>query len=487
MKNNMLGECRKSSYSALWDNIAYIIALLVLIFGCSASSEPTSLDVQVSQQLREYPLSQKITVAKNSDETVFEPNIPVAGDVVFVADKPWEGNLSNYFTIFKDDDKYRMYYRGSHDSGGQLPTHEFTCYCESKDGFNWVRPNLGIVTFGGSKDNNIILSGVGAHNFTPFKDENPGFAVSSRYKAIATVLYNEKPALFSFVSSDAIHWVLNSDVPIFTGYTFDSQNIVFWDRIDKIYRIYFRDIVDGVRIIMFSQSADFKNWSKPIKVKINSNKTNENIQLYTNNIFRDHRYESVFWGLPARFYSESQQVEPLLMFSRDGLNFEISLTPIIPVTAPFDRNGNRSNYIVNGFITDENQSPLYVFATEAYYKGVGTRLRIFRYLVPAFGSLQFGQNIRTGVIETNVFFPTDQSGKITIKGDFSKSSAIIEGKLADADGLVMKDFAFDDALVSKPDDFTRVIEWKGGAKAVGKKVVMSLKGQNCRVWSVSEP
>jgi hypothetical protein len=39
---------------------------------------------------------------------------PSAREMVFVADAPWEGNTSAYFTIFQDGPLYRMYYRGSH-------------------------------------------------------------------------------------------------------------------------------------------------------------------------------------------------------------------------------------------------------------------------------------------------------------------------------------------------------------------------------------
>ncbi len=41
-------------------------------------------------------------------------------------DAPWEGNTSGYHTVFKDDDIYRMYYRGSHDTrpfGGSGSAH----------------------------------------------------------------------------------------------------------------------------------------------------------------------------------------------------------------------------------------------------------------------------------------------------------------------------------------------------------------------------
>ncbi|MGQ9540714.1 MAG: hypothetical protein ACUVTY_06430 [Armatimonadota bacterium] len=38
---------------------------------------------------------------------------PVPQEVVLECDRPWEGNTSGYFTVLKDGDRFRMYYRGS--------------------------------------------------------------------------------------------------------------------------------------------------------------------------------------------------------------------------------------------------------------------------------------------------------------------------------------------------------------------------------------
>ena len=104
---------------------------------------------------------------------------PVAQEVALVCDAPEEGNTSAYYTLFADGDRFRMYYRGAHaDEKTKKPTHpEFTCYAESKDGIRWEKPKLRLFEFNGSKENNIVWSGPGTHNFTPFKDGNPQVAL----------------------------------------------------------------------------------------------------------------------------------------------------------------------------------------------------------------------------------------------------------------------------------------------------------------------
>src|SRR5690606_5400131 len=61
---------------------------------------------------------------------------PVPREVVLTCDKPWEGNISAYYTLFADGERFRMYYRGAHfDEKTKQATHpEVTCYAESRDG-----------------------------------------------------------------------------------------------------------------------------------------------------------------------------------------------------------------------------------------------------------------------------------------------------------------------------------------------------------------
>jgi len=97
-------------------------------------------------------------------------------------DNPWEGPYCGYTTVFQDGDLYRMYYLGYPDKAN------YSCYAESKDGIHWTKPELGLIEFKGSKQNNIILAGAQeadeAHNFSPLLDPRPGVSASERYKAI---------------------------------------------------------------------------------------------------------------------------------------------------------------------------------------------------------------------------------------------------------------------------------------------------------------
>ena len=68
----------------------------------------------------------------------FKLHEPRPGGVAVRYDKPWEGPQAFYTTVIKDEQIYRMYYRGA-------GPRTYTCYAESDDGVNWIKPELGLI------------------------------------------------------------------------------------------------------------------------------------------------------------------------------------------------------------------------------------------------------------------------------------------------------------------------------------------------------
>ena len=166
--------------------IRRITVVSILFFGTGGSANAaTEPAIEIGGRWELFVDRHLIDVVKGDVE--LKLNKPVAREVVMIHDKPWEGNTCGYNTIFRDGDLYRMYYRGwGHDDKTERQLHQaMVCYAESRDGIHWSRPGLGLVAFNGSKDNNIILEGLGSHNFTPFKDTNPDCPPQARYKAVA--------------------------------------------------------------------------------------------------------------------------------------------------------------------------------------------------------------------------------------------------------------------------------------------------------------
>ena len=128
---------------------------------------------------------------------------------------------------------------------GRLKTgREVYCYAESRDGITFTKPELRLHEYNGSKQNNILWTGVGTHNFAPFLDTRAGCPATSRYKALGGTA--TEGGLFAFQSADGIHWSLMRQKPVVTEGAFDSQNLAFWDATAGVYRAYFRTFTEGV-------------------------------------------------------------------------------------------------------------------------------------------------------------------------------------------------------------------------------------------------
>lgn len=386
---------------------------------------------------------------------------PTPQEVMLVTDQPWEGNTCAYYTLFQDGDIYRMYYRGSQHpkpvAGMKAKSefaHQFACYAESKDGRHWTKPALGLHEFAGSKQNNIILVHPQAvHNFTPFKDANPKCAADARYKALGGS--KRSGGLLAFKSSDGIHWSPMTEKPVITKGAFDSQNLAFWDPVRKCYADYHRDFRNRVRDIMTCTSTDFLHWSEPVFLEYPGSPAEH---LYTNAVSPCPRAQQILIGFPARYYPSDNHVEPVLMTSRDGHTFHRWADPVIPVTAPQDRAGNRSNYMAWGILSLPGaEKELSVYGTEAYYGDSSSRLRRFTYRVDGFAS------VRATAAGGEVFTrPLRFQGDRLVLNYATSPQGSLSVEIQDPAGKPLKGFELADCTKMQDDSIKQAVSWSGG-------------------------
>ncbi|MBI5687161.1 MAG: hypothetical protein HZC54_18980 [Verrucomicrobia bacterium] len=417
---------------------------------------------------------------------------PEPREVALVCDQPWEGNTSAYYALFRDKNGFRAYYRGSHfDEKTKKGSHpEFACYAESRDGVKWKKPELGLIEFGGSKRNNIVWNGEGSHNFTPFKDDNPACAPDARYKALAggrTVGGKKKTCLNALKSPDGIHWTMMAEAVITAG-AFDSQNLAFWDTERGEYRAYWRIFTagytdergwkpSGVRAIRTATSKDFIHWENQADLKYVDSPPEH---LYTNAVLPYPRAPHLFLGFPTRFQPKTQQVEPVFMSSRDGVLFRRWAEELIPITAPKDRDGNRSNYMTWGLLQlPGNNRELSVYATEAYYTGPGSRVRRFVFRTDGFVS------VRAATEGSLVTKPLTFAGSKLTLNIVSKGKTRVE--LQDAAGKPLPGFAIADCAPITGDSIEQIVKWKSRAdvsKLAGKPVRLRFELKEADLYSM---
>ncbi|MFO0908621.1 MAG: hypothetical protein U0794_09705 [Isosphaeraceae bacterium] len=275
-----------SRHRATWGLAILIASITSLATGDDAIDVGTRRELFVDRFLIDRLDGARLELARPTDE-----------GIALSFDRPWEGAFCGYATLLHDRGRYRLYYRGLPAAGRDGSAAEVTCYAESSDGIHWVKPDLGLFEFNGSRANNIVLAGKApfSHNFCPMIDPREGVPPDERFKALAGTIHS---GLHAFVSPDGIHWRERTDRPVITQGAFDSQNVPLWSEKEKQYLCFLRVSVGGVRRIARTSSRDFLEWSQPELMGYGKAPIEH---LYTNQTSAYYRAPHLLIGIAARF------------------------------------------------------------------------------------------------------------------------------------------------------------------------------------------
>ena len=464
-----------------------LIAVLCVVMSCAATAaEPDALDIGSRRQL----FVDRYLFGKDSGVEL-RLHHPGPREVVLVCDEPWEGNTSGYFTVFRDGDLYRMYYRGSsHDVKTGKSSPQVTCYAESSDGIHWRKPELGICEFNGSTENNIIWTGRGTHNFTPFKDANPECKSRARYKALGRT--GGRRGLLAFRSEDGLHWELIREKPVITKGAFDSQNLAFWDSRAGVYRAYFRDFRNGVRAIKTCTSKDFIHWTEPKWLDFGGAPAEH---LYTNAVRPYFRAPQILMGFPMRFVPSRNKLghpvngvsDGVFMTSRDGLHWHRWLEAFLRPGMQRERWGSRNNMIAWGMVTTRAErvdasKEISIYASENYYAGSGVA-RLRRHTLRSDGFVSLHAGYEGGELLTR---PVKFDGKeLTINYSTSAAGSVRVG-ICTPQGEPIEGLGIDNCPPIYGDSIDEVVEWEGGSDVgalSGKPVRLRFRLQDADIYS----
>jgi hypothetical protein len=275
--------------------------------------------------------------------------------------------------------------------------------------------------------------------------------------------------------------------PVITAGSFDSQNTAFYDAELGAYRAYWRYFTggytdergwkpSGVRAIRTATSKDFLNWENQADLAYGDAPV---VQLYTNAVRPYVRAPQLLLGFPTRYEPKRSQVAPVFMSSRDGVRFKRWEDPVIPITAPKDRDGNRSNYMALGVLQlPGNDRELSVYGTEAYYAGPGSRIRRFTYRLDGFVSACAPEKGEM-ITKPMVFKGSKLSLNVVSKG-------ATRLEVQDADGKAMAGFSLEDCAPLTGDSVDQTVSWKGGSFAAlaGKTVRLRFALQQADLFSL---
>lgn len=312
---------------------------------------------QVKQNLNKYLLldSRLIESTENAKISLGKIRKDIYNPL-FTEEKPWEVRLDNLDAniIFDEEEKiFKCWYSSfiidertsvtplflrtsTNNYWSVRPNGRETgvCYAESKDGIKWEKPNLGIIEFNGSKNNNIVVRdysyvNMNKYNYVPntndsfktliadngmfcgpvgtgiFKDLHE-YDPMKRYKMFGKF---HETICVSF-SKDGLNW--ENPIPCLEiDATADTHSNALWvpelNKYVGITRVWNKKLF--IRKVGWTCSEDFIHWTK---AKAILEGEDPNRQVYYMPVFRFH---NVYLGLPAIFNNRTDTVHTELAWS----------------------------------------------------------------------------------------------------------------------------------------------------------------------------
>jgi len=323
--------------------IRFILALIsILMFtlatnvGLATESQEKAIKGQIKHLLLDSRIIDNVQNAKLTlGQVKKHPANPLFGE-----DKPWEARFDNLYAnvIYDEEEKiYKCWYNPfivDYSARGMTPEQrekpykpprnreQGLCYAISKDGIKWEKPELGIVEFDGSKENNIVWRtrlGNWGHGSGIFKDPMD-LDPARRYKAIF-----KGDVISVSTSADGIHWEKILPCPQANAGG-DSHNNAFWAPTLGKYVGITRTNTDYGRLVSRIESEDFIKWSK---AEVVLKGVNKNLQTYAMPVFF---HAGVYLGLVAIHDQKADHVWTELTWSPDTVQWN-RICPGTPLIA----------------------------------------------------------------------------------------------------------------------------------------------------------
>lgn len=235
---------------------------------------------------------------------------------LFKEEKEWEVRFDNsypnvffdplkriyrcYYSTFTKDEESSLYNLEERKNRQYKPREKrivSLCYAESKDGLNWIKPNLGLVEFNGNKENNII--GHYLHGTSVMFDEHE-LDENKRYKMFTKIDYGNGIHFIAVsFSKDGINFSDFIKVHDFNPRA-DTHNHIIFDKELNKYVLMTRMWRDSMRMPCISFSDDFINWSPVVEALASRNYHD---QIYSMPMFKRGDY---ILGLASMFHEGDQ-------------------------------------------------------------------------------------------------------------------------------------------------------------------------------------
>ena len=234
-----------------------------------------------------------------------------AANPILCGEHPWEqGGVRLWGTVRREEDLFRMWYQG------QGEKSSFTCYATSTDGLHWERPSLGIIEFGGSKENNIVFRGDGRSSGICVVRDDKEPDPKRRFK----MAFTGRGGVGLCFSPDGLHWTMQEDFPIHHGHN-DTLKTLLRDTRNEKWLMFARpETFAGPtkRVVALTESENGEDWTEFSTVILPDEL--DPPEFYYMSPFA---YEGMYVGLLGPYWNAtSSSIDAQLVTSRDAYHWE---------------------------------------------------------------------------------------------------------------------------------------------------------------------
>jgi hypothetical protein len=375
-----------------------------------------------------------------------------AGNPVF--EQPPNVATWDYGKVYVDvlrfgDGDYRMWYSAAEDS---VLFKRRLAYATSADGLTWARPVVGLVTFGGNTNNNILIDTTCGNVAIDYDGTR-----SPAYVLVMENVPGEEAGIYVLGSSDGINWALLKTVAVSStfGWSLHIEGKEIYQRDDGRWIVYAtidHDIQRRKICAFLSDTSDIAGDWTYLGVVIGCDSQDD--QKYALGV---EFIENQYYGFCMNFNKTTEQVHIDLYSSGDALNWTLISDEWIPRgdAGAFDdemifagkslvRVGDAWNFYYSGFLDNH----------------AGAQPRDAQIGCASVGYRRIGQVAGTGTLTSTPITPL-AGQSLTINAYASGGAILVE--LLDALDNVLPGFSFGDCTPVTTSAVSAVVVWSGGS------------------------
>jgi hypothetical protein len=394
-------------------------------------------------------------------------------------------------TVMHDQGTFRMWYSGTGSIEEWMCQRFHMLYAESKDGIHWTKPQLGLVEYRGSKQNNILQVDYPVEMPAVMRDDAPQVPPQERYKLFTENHQATSILPFLAVSADGMSWQSISH-PKHRGvslYRFNGQ----YHSAFVMYTPELPGGFEGGRVMGVIRSRDFRNWNSEPCLAFHR----ANYFSYPPEISEQVHTPAGFWNrenVVLGVYGQIHQVDARpgtefarlgsgmedtredlgLFLSNDGLHFREPLTGFKLIGRGLEGQWDGGSTVPsNAFVNVAEHTYLYYGAWDngmCYDTAAGDVGMAF-WRRDGFGFVRIRDSSCPAVMQTEPIDPSGSDQQISVNFDVDcfREGCGLSFELVDLDGRPLSGYTADDCITCTEPGLAQPVRWKAH-DAIAKEI-----------------